>query len=459
MEYRQIWERQRNFFHTQQTKSLDYRVAQLKNLQKLVSENEKAISDALFQDLRKPETEAYTGEIGYLLHEITYTLKHIKKWSKGQVLATPPINHPGKTYIWPEPYGIALVIAPWNYPCQLLLAPLIGSIAAGNCTILKPSEISSHTSSLIASLIPRYFAPEFVSVVEGGVPETKELLTLPFDFIFYTGNSSVARVIMEAASKNLTPVALELGGKNPCIVSEKSDLLVSAREIAWGKFFNAGQTCIAPDYLLVPKRCKEKLLELIVKSIQEFYGADPQKSSDYCRMINDRHFLRVSQLLEEGKIISGGKTDREDRYIEPTILADILLSHKIMKEEIFGPVLPVIEYDSLDNALKIMEHFPKPLVVYLFSKDKKEQQKILRETSSGGVCFNATLSYLVGSSLPFGGVGESGMGKYHGKASFDLFSHPKSVLKRAFFFRPKIAYPPYKIPLKYMKKLLAFILG
>ncbi len=459
MEYRQIWERQRNFFHTQQTKSLDYRVAQLKNLQKLVFENEKAISDALFQDLRKPETEAYTGEIGYLLHEITYTLKHIKKWSKGQVLATPPINHPGKTYIWPEPYGIALVIAPWNYPCQLLLAPLIGSIAAGNCTILKPSEISSHTSSLIASLIPRYFAPEFVSVVEGGVPETKELLTLPFDFIFYTGNSSVARVIMEAASKNLTPVALELGGKNPCIVSEKSDLLVSAREIAWGKFFNAGQTCIAPDYLLVPKRCKEKLLELIVKSIQEFYGADPQKSSDYCRMINDRHFLRVSQLLEEGKIISGGKTDREDRYIEPTILADILLSHKIMKEEIFGPVLPVIEYDSLDNALKIMEHFPKPLVVYLFSKDKKEQQKILRETSSGGVCFNATLSYLVGSSLPFGGVGESGMGKYHGKASFDLFSHPKSVLKRAFFFRPQIAYPPYKIPLKYMKKLLAFILG
>ncbi|NUM36916.1 MAG: aldehyde dehydrogenase family protein [Candidatus Brocadiae bacterium] len=459
MELKAAWEKQKAFFSTNQTKPIAYRLQQLKNLKKLILDHEKDIMTALFQDLKKPEIEAYTGEVGYLLHEIDYTLKNLKRWAKGHVLKTPPINMPGKTYIFPEPYGTVLIISPWNYPFQLLLAPLVGSIAAGNCSILKPSEIAPHTSALVASLIPQYFAPEFISVVEGGVAETKELLSFAFDFIFYTGNSTVARVVMEAASKNLTPVALELGGKNPCIVTEKSDLKVTAREIAWGKFFNAGQTCIAPDYLLVPQSIEQKLTDLLVQTIQEFYGEDPQKSKDYGRIINQRHFKRVSELLQDGKVVAGGKTEEKDLYISPTLLTAVASDARIMKEEIFGPVLPIIAYNNLEDALSIIKQYPKPLVVYMFSKDKKEQTQIAQETSSGGICFNATLSYLVGSSLPFGGVGESGMGKYHGQSSFALFSHPKSILRRSFALRPKIAYPPYSIPLSYMKKLLNYILG
>jgi len=348
-----------------------------------------------------------------------------------------------KGYIYPEPYGLALIIAPWNYPFQLMLSPLVGAMAAGNCAILKPSEVSPHSSRAINEIISNNFDSSYISVIEGGIEESQALLAEKFDYIFYTGSTNVGKIVMSAAAQHLTPVTLELGGKSPCIAEPELNIDIAAKRIIWGKYFNAGQTCIAPDYLLVNKSIKARLIARIKEYIAEFYGEEPALSPHYARIINERHFDRISGLMDEGEIIAGGQTDRDERYIAPTVIDEITLTSKIMQEEIFGPILPILEYEDLQEAVNIINSKPKPLALYLFTNDKKKQEKVLKETSSGGVCINDTIFHLTPPDLPFGGVGDSGMGCYHGKYSFNTFTHNKSAFKQTVLYDLKFRYPPY----------------
>jgi aldehyde dehydrogenase (NAD+) len=445
--------RQREFFAAGKTKDISFRLEQLKKLRTVITENEGAIFDALKQDLNKPAWEAYGGDTAIVVNEIDYAVKHLRSWAKPKRVQTPLAYFPGSSYIHPTPYGVALIIGPWNFPVQLTLAPLVGALAAGNCAVTKPSEASPHTSRLLARLVDENFDNAFLAFVEGGAETARALLAEKFDCIFFTGSVGVGKLVMEAAAKHLTPVTLELGGKNPCIVDADVHLEYAARRITWGKFFNAGQSCVAPDYLLVDKRIKQELLERIKHVVQEFYGAEPSQSPDYARIVNDRHFDRIANLLKYGNIILGGKTDRAARYIAPTILDNVVPDSPVMQEEIFGPVLPVIEYEDLTRAIAIVNERPKPLALYIFSRNRKVQERVLRETSSGGGCINDTTIHETSRFLPFGGVGMSGMGKYHGKASFDAFSHARSIIKQGFLFDIKLRYPPYKGKLKFMRKI------
>ena len=413
--------------------------------------------------MNKPPLEAYTSERGMILNEIDYAVKNIKSWSKPKKVKT-PLRHShfygvaqhflASSYIYSEPYGVVLIMGPWNYPFQLTLVPLVGAVAAGNCSVLKPSEAAPHSSSVIAAIIREYFDPDFISVVEGGIETAQSLLAEKFDYIFFTGGNRVGKIIMEAAAKHLTPVTLELGGKNPCIVDNDVHVKNAAKRIVWGKFFNAGQTCMTTDYLLVNKAIKEMLLESIKKCINEFYGNDPSKSSDYARIINEKHFNRLSELLHGGDIIIGGETNADDCYIAPTVIDNVSLDHKIMEEEIFGPILPVLEYKDLEDAISIVNERPKPLALFFFSRSKRKQEKVLKETSSGCACINETFVHQLNYTLPFGGVGDSGIGKYHGKFSFDTFSNIKGVMKKPFLVDLKLRYPPYKDKLERFKKYL-----
>ena len=451
-----ITNKQRDFFFSGDTKETTFRIKQLKILKKAIEDNEEEILNALKSDLGKPETEAYVSEIAALLGEIDYALKNIKKWNKPKKVRTPFLFFPASSYIYQEPYGSTLIIGPWNYPFELLFRPLVGSIAAGNCSVVKPSEIAPNSSRIINKIIKENYDISYIAAVEGGAERTQMLLSQKFDYIFFTGGTKVGKIIMETAAKNLTPVTLELGGKSPCIVDKDINIETTARRITWGKFFNAGQTCIAPDYLLTHKSIKNNLLESIKTVIKEFYGEDPAGCKDYARIINEKHFSRLSELLKEGNIIAGGDINKENLYIAPTVINNISWGSKIMEDEIFGPILPVIEYEDLDEVISILYNKPKPLALYFFSKDKDKQEKILKQTSSGGVSINDTLAHYQNVRIPFGGIGNSGMGAYHGKASFDTFSHSKSVLRRS-FFEDKIKYPPYKTPLKYLKKILKII--
>jgi len=448
---------QRDFFFTGATKEIVFRVKQLNILKKAIEDNEEKILEALKSDLGKPKTEAYVSEIAPTLQEIDYALKKIKLWAEPKKVSTPWILFPASSYIYQEPYGNVLIICPWNYPFGLLFSPLIGSIAAGNCSTVKPSEISSKSSRIIANIIRENFNSSYIAVVEGGAEETQMLLAQKFDYIFFTGGTHVGKIVMEAAAKHLTPITLELGGKSPCIVDEDVNIETTARRIAWGKYFNAGQTCVAPDYLLAHKSIKNTLLESIKTVIKEFYGEDSLKNPDYARIINEKHFSRLSKLLNEGNIVIGGNTNPDDFYIAPTVIDNISWENKIMQDEIFGPILPVIEFENLDEIISILYKKPKPLALYFFSKNKSKQEKILKETSAGGVSINDVIAHIQNKDLPFGGVGDSGIGAYHGKASFGTFSHKKSVIKRSFFYESKIKYPPYKTPLKYLKKILKII--
>lgn len=452
-----IVNKQHDFFFAGTPKKITFRVKQLNILKKAIEENEDKILEALELDLGKPATEAYTTEIAVVLHEIDYALKKIKSWAKPKKVCTPFMLFPGSSYIYPEPYGSVLIIGPWNYPFQLAISPLVGAMVAGNCSVVKPSEVAPKTSRIIANIIREYFDPLYIAVVEGGVKETQMLLSQKFNYIFFTGGTYVGKIIMEAAAKQLTPVTLELGGKNPCIIDEDIDIEKTLRRIIWAKYLNAGQTCIAPDYLLIQKNIKSKLLLSIKTIIEEFYGKDPFKSPDYARIINEKHYFRLSELLKEGDIIIGGTTKLDSLYIAPTVIDNISWNNKIMGEEIFGPILPVIEYEDLNKVISLLHAKPKSLALYFFSKNKSKQEKILKEVLSGGACINDALGHFTNNKLPFGGVGDSGMGAYHGKASFDTFSHRKSVLKRSFFVDPQMKYPPYKTPLKYLKKVLKFI--
>lgn len=445
---------QRRFFLTGATKDISFRIKQLRVLKAAVEKSETELLAALKADLGKPATEAYVAEIADVISDINYALRNIGSWAKPQKIRTPFILFPAGSFIYPEPYGTVLIISPWNYPLKLAASPLVGAIAAGNCAAVKPSELSQKTSQLVAKIIEENFAPEYISIIQGDREETQMLLCQRFDYIFFTGGSVVGRIVSEAAAKNLTAVTLELGGKSPCIVDESVDIEKTARRIAWGKFFNAGQSCIAPDYLLAHKTIKAKLLEKIKAAVEEFYGKNPLESPDYGRIINESHFLRLAELLKEGNVVLGGKICAEKLYISPTIIDKITWKAKIMQEEIFGPILPVLEYENLDEIISILNERPKSLALYFFSNDKGKQEKILRGTSSGGVNINDTMAQVQNKSLPFGGVGESGMGAYQGKLTFDTFSHRKAVVKRSFCADPKMKYPPYKTPLAVIKKLM-----
>ena len=445
--------KQRDFFKSGKTKDVAFRIEHLKTLKQAIVNHQPAIIEALRADLNKPEFEAYATEVGVIKREIDYCLKHIKSWTQPKKAATSIEQFPAFARIYPEPLGVVLIISPWNYPFQLMISPLVGAIAAGNCAILKPSEIAPHTSGVLAELIHKHFEPAYVAVVEGGVETSQQLLAQKFDHIFFTGSTAIGKIVMEAAAKQLTPVTLELGGKSPCIVDSDVNIQYTARRITWGKFINAGQTCIAPDYLLVDKKIKQDLLDSIQKCIREFYGDEPGASPDYCRIINQKHFSRLVEFLKDGEIVIGGETNPAQRYIAPTVLDRVSLEQPVMQDEIFGPILPAIEYTDLAEAIAIINERPKPLALYLFSSNKKFQERVLQETSSGGVCINDCVIQFSGSSLPFGGVGDSGIGSYHGKASFDAFSHYRSVLNRSFLLDLKLRYAPYKGKLQLLKQI------
>ncbi|UKO99453.1 aldehyde dehydrogenase [Nostoc sp. UHCC 0870] len=449
----EILRKQKDFFQTGQTKNVTFRLEQLKKLKDLVINHEKSIIQALKADLHKPEFETYATEIG-VIKEINYAIKHLKTWAKPKKAAVPTDFFNYSAQIYPEPLGIILIISPWNYPFQLMISPLVGAIAAGNCTIIKPSELAPHTSNLLAEIISNAFPQEYITVVEGGVETSQQLLQEKFNHIFFTGGTSVGRIVMEAAAKHLTPVTLELGGKSPCIVDTDINIEHTARRIIWGKFINAGQTCIAPDYLLVNQKIKQDLITALQKTIKEFYGDEPASSPDYARIISPRHFARLAEFLKNGEIISGGDSNPEELYISPTLIDHVSLTDPVMQEEIFGPILPVLEYTDITEAIALINSQPKPLALYLFSQNKKLQAQILQETSSGGVCINDTVMQVGVSSLPFGGVGDSGIGSYHGKASFDTFSHYKSVLKNSFWLDLNWRYAPYKGKLSLLKLII-----
>ncbi len=448
-----IIQQQREFFATGKTKDVAFRLEQLKRLKQAILDNQAAILEAINADLNKPEFEAYATEIG-VVREIDYAIKHLKSWVKPKKVSTSIEQFPSSACIYPEPLGVVLIISPWNYPFQLMISPLVGAIAAGNCAIIKPSELAANTSRIVTQIIEKTFDPAYITSIEGGVETSQELLAEKFDHIFFTGGTKIGQLVMEAAAKHLTPVTLELGGKSPCIVDSNVHIEHAAKRIAWGKFINAGQTCIAPDYLLVDRTVKNDLLTSIKQCIQEFYGDDPAKSPDYGRIINQRHFERLASFLNEGQPYIGGQTNPEERYIAPTVIDGVDWDTPIMQEEIFGPILPVLEYSDLSEAIAKINERPKPLALYVFSKDQQKQERVLRETSSGGVCINDTVMQVGVSELPFGGVGSSGIGSYHGKASFDTFSHQKSVLKRSFLLDLDWRYAPYQGKLKLIKRII-----
>jgi aldehyde dehydrogenase (NAD+) len=433
----------RRTFESGRTRPIEWRREQLHRLKALLEEREGELLDALAADLGKPRVEGWATDIGIVITDIEHTLRHLAGWMKPERVWTPIAQRPGRALIHREPLGVALVIAPWNYPVHLLLLPMVGALAAGNCVVGKPSEVTANTSASLARLVPEYLDRESVVIVEGGVPETQALLAERFDHIFYTGNGRVGRVVMEAAAKHLTSVTLELGGKSPTIVDRDANLDVAAHRIAFGKFLNAGQTCIAPDYVLVTREQEQPLIERIGGAIREFYGPDPARSPDYARIVNDTHFQRLQQLLKDGTPAIGGDSRPSERYIAPTVLRNTAPDSRVMSEEIFGPILPVLPVDDVDDALRFVNDRDHPLALYLFSESKAVQDRVLAETTSGGACVNTTVMHVAVPELPFGGIGPSGMGAYHGKASFELFSHKKSVLTKPARPDPKIAYPPY----------------
>ena len=448
-----LLQRQRAFFNTGATKDITFRLTQLQKLRQAVTAHQDQVFQAVKLDLNKHEVEAYLTEMG-VIKEIDYAIKHLRSWVKPQKVSLPLQQLPAKGRIYPEPLGVALIISPWNYPFYLMIAPLVGAIAAGNCALLKPSELSPATSQLIAALVKQTFEPKYIAVVEGGIEVSQAVLEEKFDHIFFTGSTAIGKLVMQAAAQHLTPVTLELGGKSPCIVDAEIQVDYAAKRIAWGKFVNAGQTCIAPDYLLVDRRIKPALLEALKAATQQFYGDDPATSPDFARIINAKQFSRAARFLDSGNVVMGGQTIAAERYIAPTMLDRVSWDDPVMQEEIFAPILPVLEYEDLGEAIAQINARPKPLALYLFSKNPQIQQQVLQQTSSGGVCINDTIMQIAASTLPFGGVGTSGMGSYHGKTSFDTFSHYKSVLYKPFWIDPPFRYAPYAGKMALLKRLM-----
>ncbi|HDA6543289.1 TPA: aldehyde dehydrogenase [Staphylococcus aureus] len=441
------------FFNTQQTKDISFRKEQLKKLNKAIKSYESDILEALYTDLGKNKVEAYATEIGITLKSIKNARKELKNWTKTKNVDTPLYLFPTKSYIKKEPYGTVLIIAPFNYPFQLVFEPLIGAIAAGNTAIIKPSELTPNVARVIKRLINETFDANYIEVIEGGIEETQTLIHLPFDYVFFTGSENVGKIVYQAASENLVPVTLEMGGKSPVIVDETANIKVASERICFGKFTNAGQTCVAPDYILVHESVKDDLITALSKTLREFYGQNIQQSPDYGRIVNLKHYHRLTSLLNSAQmnIVFGGHSDEDERYIEPTLLDHITSDSAIMQEEIFGPILPILTYQSLDEAIAFIHQRPKPLSLYLFSEDENATQRVINELSFGGGAINDTLMHLANPKLPFGGVGASGMGRYHGKYSFDTFTHEKSYIFKSTRLESGVHLPPYKGKFKYIK--------
>jgi aldehyde dehydrogenase (NAD+) len=448
----------REGFHSGVLRDVESRRVHLRALRELFVEQEDRLIDALVADVGKPRIEAYTTEIAFTINEIDHTLKHLDAWTKPTKVKVPLTFKPGSATLRPEPLGTVCIIAPWNYPVQLLFAPLVPALAAGNTAVLKPSEVTPSVSALIEELVPRYFSASTVAVVTGAVDETTALLEQRFDHIFYTGNGKVGRVVMRAAAEHLTPVTLELGGKSPAIVAADANVEVAAKRIAWAKFLNAGQTCVAPDYVLVDERVEDALVTALADAVTTFYGADPRQSNDYARIVNERHHDRLMKLLEAGgydATVIGGTGDRGSRYIAPTVLAGVKPDAAVMDDEIFGPILPILSVTDVDEAIRFVNDREKPLALYVFSSDDDTLEHVVSNTSAGGVTTNHAVLHLAVPDLPFGGVGESGMGSYHGKAGFDTFSHAKAVLNKPTRPDPSLMSPPYSsVKQKILRKFL-----
>ena len=453
MNYQDILTQQKTFFSSQKTKDVRFRKRALQQLKDLLISNEELLCEAIDKDFGKSRFDTFTTEISFVLNDINYYLNNLNALAKPENVATNLVNLPGSSKIYREPLGNTLVIGAWNYPYQLSLSPLIAAIAAGNTCILKPSEVAENTMKAMAKMINSHFPQEYFFVAEGGVAEVTEILKLQFDKIFFTGSPKVGKIVYEAAAKNMTPVTLELGGKSPAIVGPSANLEVAAKRIVWGKFLNAGQTCVAPDYILVDERIKDSLIDLLKKYIQKFNYT--QESPQYTKIINERNFDRLIEIIDPKKIFFGGNYDRDKRYIEPTILHQINWNDAAMQEEIFGPVLPVISYNHFNEALQMVADHEKPLAAYLFSTDADEKKRFTEKISFGGGCINDVVMHLSNDYLPFGGVGNSGIGNYHGKFGFETFSHQKSILDRATWGEPDFKYPPYTDKkMNWIKKLM-----
>jgi aldehyde dehydrogenase (NAD+) len=451
----QLFELQQ-YFNTGATKTLGFRLQQLKQLKKAVLQHEQALYDALHQDLKKNKEEVWVTEIGFLISELNEAIRNIDYWMQPKTVSTNLANLPSKSYIQYEPLGVVLIIGPWNYPLQLLFTPLVGAIAAGNCIVLKPSEHAPATAEVMKKIVEETFSKQYVLIVEGDgatvVPQLLESFT--FDHVFYTGSTAVGKIIYELAAKKLVPVTLELGGKSPCVVTENANLTIAAKRIVVTKFSNCGQMCVAPDYILVHESVKAKFVDELVQKIKSFYGENPQQNEGYGKMINARQLKRVQQYLNDGNIIFGGKVEEENLYIQPTLIENVKPNSPIMQDEIFGPVLPIIAYKTNEEALQIIKQHKNPLAFYVFSNNTKEQDFWLQQVPSGGACINNCSWHLTNHNLPFGGRGFSGTGKYHGQYSFETFSHSKAVLKTPTWFDPFIKYPPLKGRLGLFKKLI-----
>ncbi|WP_206486357.1 aldehyde dehydrogenase family protein [Thalassotalea sp. G2M2-11] len=452
MNFEQQVECHKDYFNRHITHDINWRKSQLKQIKKLVEENEQAWLDALHQDLGKPAVEAWITEVSYLSGDVDHVLKRLNKWVKKRKVATPVVAQPGRSYILPEPLGTVLIIGAWNYPLQLVLAPLVAVVSAGNCAIIKPSELAPATSALLAKLVPQYLDPQAISVVEGGVEETTALLTQPFDHIMYTGNGQVARIVMTAAAKHLTPVTLELGGKSPVYIDQSADLNITAQRLAWGKWMNAGQTCIAPDYVLIDKQLIPALVTALKQQLKNMFGEDASKSESYGRIINERHATRIASYLDTGEIAHGGTVDIDAKYIEPTIITNPAIDSPLMTDEIFGAILPILPIENFEQAKSFIKQREKPLSAYIFTKDKTQLTQWQQEISAGNQCINDVIMFNAVPDLPFGGVGPSGMGQYSGKAGFDNFSHLKSVLTRPFLKDLPVRFAPYtKLKFKFLR--------
>jgi aldehyde dehydrogenase (NAD+) len=450
--------RARDFFATGAPRPLAFRREQLQKLSAALEQHEPSLLAALQADLGRSPYQSLSSELGLVCGEINHALRHLSGWAAPSKRRTPWFVAPASGWVQPEPFGVALIVGTWNYPVLLLLSPLVSAIAAGNAVILKPSELAPRTAEALTNMFAETFAPEYITAVNGGLEVAEALLQEKFNKIFFTGSARVGRVVMTAAARHLTPLTLELGGKCPAIVCADAKVELAARRIVWGKFLGTGQTCVAPDYVLVHRRVREPFLQALKKALREFYGADPRRSNDYGRIVNRKHFDRLLNYLGDGKIFYGGENDERELYLAPTILTDVRPDAPVLQEEIFGPVLPVLEFDDLAEMVAQLQAAPTPLALYLFTQDRAAAEKIIRAVRSGGVCVNDVISQMIGTGLPFGGLGESGFGSYHGRAGFDAFSHQRSVLRRGTWLDLPFRYPPARLAIPILKRALKFLL-
>ena len=448
----EVIEAQRSFFATGKTKELSFRIAALKKLEQGIEQREERFLKALYDDLHKSAFEAYATEVGLVKSELKQHIRNVRKWARPEKKQTPLIFFPSKSRIITEPFGRVLIIAPWNYPLQLMLVPLIGAISAGNCAVLKPSPYAPSVSAVLAELIEAVFDKEYIALFEGHRDMNRVLLAQPFDYIFFTGSVSLGKEVMAAAAKNLTPLTLELGGKSPCIVDANADIPIAARRIVWGKFLNAGQTCVAPDYLFVHVSVKKCLLEYIKKEIYRQFGKHPEKSPDYPRIVRVEAVKRLAAMLDDGKIYTGGQVNEAERYIAPTVITDVKNSSGLLEDEIFGPILPVLEFEHIREVEEYVNRHPKPLALYYFTRSRRRARRLLKNISSGGACINDTVIHVASGRLPFGGVGHSGFGKYHGKYSYMVFSNMRGVVYSPTVIDIPFKYAPYKNKLGFLKR-------